>query len=213
MSDTDTSEAQIAGPDRGTRVHIPTAPPGKIFIVPPEDELGRMPTIFLAGPVRNAPKWQEEAIRLLVETNESVFVASPTRYVSDDIVPFLEVDSPAGDYIVVDRQRDWELRYLELAEEYGCILVWLPAEAEVKEHPEKIYAHITMMELGGLITKCESNEKINLVIGTDRKFPEWPTILFDLETKVPHVQIHYTLKEAVEAALDLALFADEPAEN
>ena len=32
------------------------------------------PVIFLAGPIRNAPKWQEEAIRIFLRRNEKVLL-------------------------------------------------------------------------------------------------------------------------------------------
>jgi len=160
------------------------------------------PVIFLAGPIRNAPKWQEEAINIFLEKNEAVFVASPTRELGSDLMLFTEVDKPS-EYELFERQRAWEQYYLYTAAEKGCIIFYLPKEAEEKEFPDKLYAHITMMELGEWIARCKMDKEINLVIGTDGNFPEWSTIEYELRTELPIVPICNSLKETIETAIRL----------
>lgn len=159
-----------------------------------------LPTIFLAGPIRNAPRWQEKAVKIFLEKNEAVFVASPTRDLSLDLMPFVERDNPFN-YQTFERQRAWEQHYLYSASNKGCIIFYLPKEAEVKEFPDKLYAHITMMELGEWIARCKADKEINLVIGTDGNFPEWSTIEYEIKTELPMTPICSSLEETVETAL------------
>lgn len=179
---------------RNTKIHLPISNKGRKVKIETE-----LPVIFLAGPIRNAPKWQEEAIKILLEKNENVFVASPTRKVHPHLMPFMEVDK--DEYEVFPRQRAWEQYYLNTASQKGCIIFNLPKEAEVKEFPDKIYAHITMMELGEWIARCKQDKEINLVICTDGNFSEWSTIEFEIKTELPMVPIVNSLEKAIETAL------------
>ena len=159
-----------------------------------------LPVIFLAGPIRNAPKWQEEAIRIFLEKNEAVFVACPTRELSPDLMQFVEQDNPFN-YQTFVRQRAWEQFYLNSASQKGCIIFWLPKEAAEKESPDKVYAHITMMELGEWIARCKTDKEINLVVGTDGNFPEWSTIEYEIKTELPMVPICNSLEKTIETAI------------
>lgn len=179
-----------------TQLHIPLTETGRKIIIPTS-----RPVLFLAGPIRNAPKWQDALIKELLPKRESIFIASPTRELSKELMEVVSPDSP--DYQTVKRQRAWEQYYMNQASESGCILFWLPKEASPKEHPEKIYAHITMMELGLWIARKKQNPNLNIVIGTDKKFPEWSTIKFELETEVPDIPISYSITETIENALNL----------
>ncbi len=162
--------------DRKTKVCLPITNEGrKVKIVPSQ------PVIFLAGPIRNAPHWQDDAIRYLLDKNVDVFVASPRRAIEESLKSFVELDNPG--YELFPRQRAWEQYYLYQAADDGCILFYLPKEAEVKDDLEKVYAHITMMELGEWIARHKANPSMNLVIATDGNFPEWSTIEFELRTE------------------------------
>lgn len=175
-----------------TKIHIALSIFGtKQRIVP------RQPVLFLAGPIRNAPKWHEEAIRHALVANTNTFVAVPIRSVPDDIHvlndPYIET---------FERQRAWELYYLKKAKKEGCIVFWLPKEADVKEFADKIYAHITMMELGTALANKTNSPGMKLVIGTDGEFPEWRTILLDIET-IGNIPVCYTLEDTINTALKL----------
>ncbi len=161
-----------------------------------------LPTIYLAGPVRNAPKWQEEAIKLLLEENEEVFVASPTRVLSAELIQFVEKDDPSK-YQTFERQRAWERYYLNGASQNGCIVFWLPKALEPKEFPNKQYAHITMMELGEWIARKKANKNINIILGTDGEFPEWSIIHYEILSEIPGVQIFSSIKNIIYTAFGL----------
>lgn len=158
-----------------------------------------VPVLFLAGPIRNAPKWHEDAVAILLEINREIFIAAPVRHLRWDLIQLAEKDT--GLYQQFERQRAWEQYYLYAAAQKGCIVFWLPKESECKDDIHKVYAHITMMELGQWIARCKTNRGINLVIGTDGHFPEWSTIEFEIKTEIPHVRIFSTLKETLDAAL------------
>ncbi|MBP7831660.1 MAG: hypothetical protein KA028_01430 [Candidatus Pacebacteria bacterium] len=186
---------------RNLTIHTPTSKYGTSVRKNVKIETTK-PVLFLAGPIRNAPKWQEEAIDILFQKNETVFVASPTRTLGKTLDGFTEVDKPQ-EYETFIRQRAWEQYYMYAAAKKGTIIFFLPKEAEVKEFPDKVYAHITMMELGLWIARCKMDKEINLVIGTDGNFPEWSTIEFEIKTEIPHVQIYDSLEKTIDAAIEL----------
>lgn len=127
--------------DRNTIVHLPIF--GGRKNIRRETDL---PIFFLGGPIRNAPSWQVEAIRFLLVKNKKIFIASPTRKIDPDLISSLEID--LSECETFGRQRAWEQYYLYGAAKKGCVIFWLAAEAEEKEFSDKVYAHITMMELG-----------------------------------------------------------------
>jgi len=176
--------------------HIAVSEKGFKQQIPTDDK----PVLFLAGPIRNAPPWHNEAIRIVHRQNDNVFIAAPIRRVEDDIKPLIETHKP--DAINLPRQRGWEIHYLYQAAKKGCIVFWLPAELPITEFEGKIYAHITMMELGGWIARKKIDDSINLVIGTDGNFPEWETVKFDIENETPNVPICYSLEETILTALN-----------
>lgn len=178
-----------------TRVHLPISDLGRKVKI-----YSDLPTIFLAGPIRNAPKWQESAIQYMVDRNTEAFIASPTRSIKDSLLEFVEKDR--DDYQTFTRQRAWEQHYLYEAAENGCIVFFLPKEGS-REYEDKVYAHITMMELGQWIVRKKYNPDIKLVIGTDGEFPEWSTIEFELKTEIPDVPICYNLEDTINTALEL----------
>jgi len=187
-----------------TKIHLPCSYYGNEIRKNVEIGPDNLPVIFLAGPIRNAPKWQEEAVRIFLKRNESVFVASPTRELSHDLMKFVEKDDPSK-YQTFERQRAWEQNYLYAASKKGCIIFYLPKEMEEKEFPEKLYSHITMMELGEWIARRKENEGINLVIATDGDFPEWSTIHYELKTEIPNVPVCKSLEEAIGIAINLCV--------
>lgn len=161
----------------------------------------QLPVIFFAGPIRNAPKWHDDAIELLVQRNDKLFAALPVRSVRADLAPHIISDDPTTEEF--PRQRAWEQYYLYEAARSGCIIFWLPKESAIKEHEGKVYAHITMMELGQWTVRAKHNPDIKIVIGTDGEFPEWSTISYELGTEIPHVPICYSLEETIATAVKL----------
>src|SRR3989344_8374238 len=100
------------------------------------------PLIFLAGPIRGAPNWQDKAIELLFAQQPDLTVAFPRRGIRESIAPYIA----KGDDHFFTRQRAWERLYLDLAAKTGAILFWLPRELEHK--CEKVYGAMTRVELG-----------------------------------------------------------------
>lgn len=181
------------GMERKTKVHLPISNKGrKIKIFPTQ------PVIFLAGPIRNAEHWHNTAIQYLLDKNVDAFVASPRRTADESLRPYIEIDDAS--YEVFPRQRAWEQYYLNQAADNGCILFYLPKETSEKDAPEKVYAHITMMELGEWIARHKVNPKINLIVASDGDFPEWSTIRFELETEGVH-SIYSSLEDGLNAAI------------
>ncbi len=184
------------------KLHIPISDRDRKVKIEPE-----FPVLFLAGPIRNAPKWQEEAIKYIIDWELirfnvpiNIFVASPTRTLSPKLMALCEKDD--DNYEEFSRQRAWEQYYLNEAAERGCIVFWLPKEAEIKDDENKVYAHITMMELGEWIAR--KTPDTNIVIGTDGEFPEWSTIKYEIESEHDiAIPICYSLEETITKALTL----------
>ncbi|MBI2124207.1 hypothetical protein HYT92_00275 [Candidatus Pacearchaeota archaeon] len=113
------------------------------------------PLIFLAGPIRCAPNWQDEAIEILFSQEPNLIIASPRRGVRDKIACYIA----PGDETYFSRQRAWERHYLDIASKTGAILFWLPGEAE--HDCNKEYGAMTRVELGQWMTNYR-NQKNNV---------------------------------------------------
>lgn len=166
-----------------TQLHIAVRD-GRKAVIPTE-----RPVIFTAGPIRNGPIWQNQAMRDIIEAASDyphdIFVASPLRDgedgFADDLVPYLAPFAGSENF---PRQRAWERYYLNQAAEDGCVLFWLaaPLPREEWSWPEKSYAQITMLELGYWLREAEENPLLNLVIGADPGFPELSTVSYEIKT-------------------------------
>ena len=139
-------------------------------------------------------------MKLFLEANKKIFIASPTRGISDNLKKFIIPTNK--DNKVFPRQRAWERFYFYKAARKGCIMFWLPKEAEKKD-PNKIYAHITMLEIGLWIARVKANPDIKIVIGTDWDFPEWSTIEDEIKNEIPWVKICYSLADTTKSVLEL----------
>lgn len=179
-----------------TRVHQPGSPIAgrrKNLNIPIS-----LPFIFLAGPIRNAPDWHNAAIRAAVAQDWEGFIVSPSRSIALGLIGLIEPDDPR--YGTFSRQRAWEQYYMYSAANAGCVMFWLCGEHLPKKSLEKVYAHITMMELGKWIERKKLIPETRLVIGTDGNFPEWSTIEFELDMELPGFHVCRSLEETVRAA-------------
>lgn len=156
------------------------------------------PLIFLAGPIKSAPNWQDEAIGFLFSQEENLVIASPRRGIRDVIAPYVI----PGDETYFPRQRAWERHYLDMASKTGAILLWLPGEAE--HDCKKVYGAMTRVELGQWITRYHFDKNVRFCIGSDGNFPELHTIEFDLKMDAPDKDIKKTLEETCTEAVRLA---------
>jgi hypothetical protein len=153
------------------------------------------PTIFLAGPIRSAPNWQDEAINILISKNPSLTIASPRRGIRESIANYVI----KGDENYFPRQRAWERHYLDLASKTGAILFWLPKEEEHK--CEKVYGAMTRVEIGQWMTNYKYDNSLGFCVGSDGKFPELHTIEYDLQLDAPDKIINGSLEATCEEAL------------
>lgn len=156
------------------------------------------PLIFLAGPIRSAPNWQDEAIDLLLSKNSDLVIASPRRGIRDKIAPHIVT----GDENYFSRQRAWERHYLEIASKTGAILFWLPGEVE--HNCEKVYGAMTRVEIGQWMTNYRHNNSVRFCVGSDGKFPEMHTIDYDLQLDAPNKKIFSSLEGTCDEAVRLA---------
>ncbi len=155
------------------------------------------PLIFLAGPIRSAPNWQDKAIEFLFSQNSNLVIVSPRRGIRDKIAPYII----SGDENYFPRQRAWERHYLEIASRTGAILFWLPREEE--HNCEKVYGAMTRLEIGQWMTRYKFDKNVRFCVGSDGKFPELNTIEYDLKLDAPDKDIKKTLEETCLEAIAL----------
>jgi len=156
------------------------------------------PLIFLAGPIRSAPIWQDKAVNILLLKDPKLTVVSPRRGIRSSINKFVL----NGDENYFPRQRSWERYHLNIASKTGAILFWLPGE--IDHNCEKVYAAMTRKELGDWSTAYKYDKSIRFCIGSDGKFSELDTLRYDLLMDIPNKDIKDSLEETCEEALRLA---------
>jgi hypothetical protein len=156
------------------------------------------PLIFLAGPIKEAPNWQDEAACFLLSQKRDLLVASPRSGVRDEIAKYVLI----GDETFFSRQREWERYYLDVASQRGAILFWLPGEVEHDCH--KSYGAMTRLELGQWMTNYKHDRNVRFCVGSDGKFSELNTIRYDLQMDAPDKDIKKTLEATCREALRLA---------
>ena len=155
------------------------------------------PLIYLAGPIRSAPNWQEDAIELLFSMERDLTIASPrmARMAIDQYIV-------CGDENRFKSQREWEWHYMDLASKNGAILFWMPYE--YKHHCDKPYGAVTRIELGQWMTRNLFDKSLRVCYGSDGQFPEIYLIKYDLKLHDPDKIIYNTLKDTCDEALRLA---------
>lgn len=156
------------------------------------------PLIFLAGPIRSAPNWQDEAIGIIFSGRPDVVIASPRRGIRESIAPYVF----HGNESHFSRQRAWERHYLDLASKTGAIMFWLPGE-EIHDY-NKVYGAMTRLELGQWMTNYKHDKNVRFCIGSDGQFPEIRTIRYDLSLDAPDKIVCATLEDACHESLRLA---------
>lgn len=158
----------------------------------------KTPLIFLAGPIRGAPNWQDKAVEFLLSQEPNLIVASPRRGIRNKIAPYIA----KGDENHFSRQREWERYYLDIASKTGAIMFWLPGE---KNHKcSKVYGATTRVELGQWMTAYRYDKSTRFCVGSDGNFHELRTIEYDLKMDAPEKEIKKTLNETCIEALRLA---------
>jgi hypothetical protein len=171
---------------------------GKVIIPKNYIQDIKSPLIFLAGPIKSAPNWQDKAINFLFSQNSDLVIASPRKGVKDEIALYIA----QGDEDYFPRQRAWERHYLDVASKTGAILFWLPGETE--HNCEKVYGAMTRVEIGQWMTNYKHNNSVHFCVGSDGKFPEIHTIDYDLQLDAPDKKIYSSLEETCAEAVRIA---------
>ncbi len=156
------------------------------------------PLIFLAGPIRSAPNWQDEAIEFLFSQEPNLIIVSPRRGIRDNISKYII----KGEENYFPRQRAWERHYLDVASKTGCIMFWLPGEE--KHDCNKVYGAMTRVELGEWMTNYRHDNSLKFCVGSDGKFSEIDIIEYDLNLDAPDKKIYNSLEKTCAEALRIA---------
>lgn len=148
--------------------------------------------IFLAGPISNAPLWQDEAINIIRKIDKNIYIASPHK--RDNNISESDV--------IFNKQLEWERHYLEIASKRGAILFWLPV---ARQHDcNMTYARDTRGELGEWRGRMAYDEDINVVIGGEEKFDGIDIIKRNFLAIMPNMKFYSTLEETCMQALKTA---------
>jgi hypothetical protein len=146
------------------------------------------PVIFLAGPIRDAVDWQEKAIDYILEKDKNVLIANPRWNASYKV---REISMP-GKLDYFERQRSWELHYLDIASKKGAVLFWL-ANAP---------GFMTRLELGQSMVQYVF-EDTRFCVGGEKEFSDLETIRYDLKYHTDK-EIYSTLEKTCDEAIKLA---------
>jgi len=147
------------------------------------------PLIFLAGPIRDARDWQEPAINYITSNNKEVIIANP-RWDASEYIWNLAISGKTGYF---NRQRAWEMHYLDIAQHNGAVLFWL-ADA---------LGLMTRLELGELMIEYKHDNSTKFCVGGEKKFSDIETIRYELSRYAPDKKIFETLEETCQEAIKL----------
>lgn len=117
--------------------------------------------IYLAGPIKGAPDWQEEFIRVIkkefsqIKLNKNIVIANPKTILDENDFNY-------------DNQINWETYYLDKASKQGIIVFWLPKEKE--RIPGRSYAQTTRFEIGEWFAKGQNIKNFKIIIGYEEGF-------------------------------------------
>jgi len=169
------------------------------LIIPKTNVQGlEAPLIFLAGPIGSAPNWQDEAIGFLFSQKPDLVIASPRKGTRANIAPYIIT----GNEFYFSRQRAWERYYIDIASKTGAVLFWLPGEAE--HNCKKVYGAMTRFEAGLVLGWYKYDKGVSFCVGTDGRFSEFDTMLYDFTTDAPDKKINNSLEETCREAVRLA---------
>ena len=159
---------------------------GKVISPPNHVDL-KGPVIFLAGPIQDADKWQDDAIKIIQKNAPELNIASPRRDYLDE-------------KFVYEKQVDWETHYLRRAAKKGVILFWLAKEFE--HNCERAYAQTSRFEIAEWKER-HIRDNCKLVIGIEEGFTGARYIKRRFSQDCSDVPICSTLKETCMKAIEL----------
>lgn len=138
----------------------------------------QFPVMFLAGPIQNAPNWQEKAIDLL--NIDNIIIANPRRN--------LICEEHFNDEMYKE-QVDWEHYWLERAK---VKLFWFPNPESI--NPNRAYAQTSRFELAEEMVYNQFNFS-EMSVGIEPGFSGERYIRYTLSKKIPKVKICSSLEE------------------
>ena len=157
------------------------------------------PLIFLVGPIKGAPFWQDKAIELIHSQNPEIYVVSPSNKVRPEYI----MEQMTGDNARFLRQTLWERYYLELAAKKGSIVAFLPKEVEhLCGHA---YARDTRGELGEFRGIMRYDKKFPLVIGAEKGFDGFSVLKDNFSVVCPGLKFFSSLEETCSEGVKLAI--------
>lgn len=178
-----------------------------------DDDRKPVTTIYLAGPITNAPRWHMDAVRLLeamVPARRQLRVACGNRYVQG---AFRHLLAPGSRHAATDAE--WGQHYQLQARQQGCVLFWLPtpdSSSDPSHDPAKAYGATSRMELGQEMLYSHASGRLSFVLGMEKQFPEDARIRHDMAHYHPTERIFDDLQQACARAVDIA-FASEDRGN
>lgn len=150
------------------------------------------PAVFLAGPVKGAFDWRDEAIVHLRSKAVDLNICTPQR--DGGVHKFSEED--------YQQQVEWEGRYLRRCAAEGCVLFWLPAEQQNGPPAAGCYAQTTRFELGEWLARSRT-DRVALAIGAEEGYSGYRYLRSRLEQDFPEIELCHTLAETCQRAIDL----------
>ncbi len=170
-------------------------------------ELGNEPLLFLAGPIKGAPKWQDKSVEIIHSINEKIYIISPRSKLRKEYQDERTITSlPDFTY-----QLDFERNYLKLASESPnrAIMFWLPRQSETMPINfatgfPKPYARDTRPETAGWSWKLlEYNPNANVIVGGEENFDGFDVIRRNFLAVKPDMKFYSTLEETCQEATKL----------
>lgn len=152
--------------------------------------------VFLAGPIRGAAQWHEDASRLFQNYLHcsKVHVASPAR--------LRNIDKQLLNAPVMESSRvmqyDWETFWLNRAAKCGIIMFWLAREET--RYLERTYSQTTRFELAEWKERA-MNGKASIILGIEPGWTGETYIRHRLSHDLPDLTIHDTLESTVAATI------------
>ena len=158
--------------------------------------------IFLGGPIRHAPEWQLEAIKLLRKSTETR-IACPRR---PHFGTKEECESVGALWQLYDnfQRTDWELNHLDYARQNGVVMFFLAKP--ISHDCNYPYAQTTRVEMGFMLGKNASCGIGNVVIGIEEGFPGSEYIEYLVSSDRVNLGkggLFWGLEEACKATIDI----------
>jgi hypothetical protein len=171
---------------------------GRLFWAPAVvDVVG--PLIFLAGPIKGAIHWQDDAVEHIwsLDDTDHIHIANPRR----SFTKLTKEKKPVKfTPEMFNEQVDWETKYLNRAAANGVILFWLAKESI--HLCERAYAQTTRFEFAEWKEK-HSRTGVKIAVGIEEGFSGAHYIRRRMTQDYPDIPIRDTLEDTCRDAVAL----------